>query len=118
MAKKKKPSKKTLIRKLDNACRRYINLRDNFQCVTCGIHKLSTPLKQLDCSHYISRRFLITRWLPHNMILQCRSCHKRWHDGFATDMVKAINDMFGEQTTDKLELLAKETPSIKGTDGI
>ncbi|MHB8482793.1 MAG: hypothetical protein ACYDBV_08700 [Nitrospiria bacterium] len=42
------------------------------RCYTCGTVK---PVKQLQCSHFFSRRFLATRWDRRNLRIGCYSCN-------------------------------------------
>ena len=96
--------------------REYIKLLYGNICQTCFIHKDSTPLRSLDWSHYISRRYVIVRWTMTNSLPQCRKCHQQYGDGFNRPMIDAINRIWGEGTTDKLELTARNYPTIKGTN--
>ena len=112
---RKKPTKRAMRRRLDNTVREYIKLLYGNVCQTCFIHKDSTPLQSIDWSHYISRRYTIIRYDMRNSIPQCRRCHQQYGDGFNRPMIDAINRIWGEGTTDKLELIARQYPSIKGT---
>ena len=112
---RKKPSKKTMRRRLDNVVRVCIKLLYADVCQTCFIHKESTPLQSLDWSHYISRRYTIVRWNIMNAIPQCRKCHQAYQDGFNRPTIDAINRIWGEGTTDRLEKIAANYPTIKGT---
>jgi len=112
---RKKPSKKTMRRRLDNVVRDYVKLRDQNVCQTCFIHKDSTPQQSLDWSHYISRRYSILRYDQRNGLAQCRKCHNQYGDGFNSPMQKAIDRIWGEGTVGKLEKIAMQYPTIKGT---
>ena len=68
----KKPSRKTLIRKLDKLFSEYMRKRDTDVngyglCCTCAkrIH-----YKEGHCGHFMSRRHYATRWDPENVNLQ------------------------------------------------
>ena len=113
---RKKPSKRNMRRRLDNVVREYIKLLYGNVCQTCFIHKDSTPLRSIDWSHYLSRRYVIVRWDMRNSIPQCRKCHQQYSDGFNGPMIEAINKLWGENTTAQLECIAKQYPSIKGTN--
>ena len=102
-------------RRLDNCLREYIKLRDGDVCQICFIHKDNTPLKSLDWSHYCSRRYVIIRWDQRNSIASCRKCHQQYGDGFNIPMQKAIDRIWGDGTVAKLEKIAMQYPSIKGT---
>ena len=41
-------------------------------CYTCGVRKL---WKELQCGHFISRTYGITRWYLPNLRVQCYSCN-------------------------------------------
>ena len=112
---RKKPSKKTMRRRLDNVVRDYVKLRDQNVCQTCFIHKDSTPQQSLDWSHYISRRYSILRYDQRNGLAMCRKCHNQYGDGFNSPMQKAIDRIWGDGTVAKLEKIAMQYPSIKGT---
>lgn len=112
---RKKPNKRTMRRRLDNVVRDYIKLLYNNICQTCFIHRDSTPLCSLDWSHYISRRYTIVRWMPENSLPMCRKCHQAYGDGFNSSMIESINRIHGEGTTNKLEKMAMQYPTIKGT---
>lgn len=112
---RKKPSKKTMRRRLDNIVRQYVKLRDCNICQICYIHRDNTPLQSLDWSHYISRRYAILRWDQRNSIASCRKCHQQYSDGFNKPMQEAIDRIWGEGTISRLEKIAMNYPTIKGT---
>ena len=112
---KKKPSKKNMRRRLDNTVREYIKLLYGQVCQTCFIHRDSTPLCSVDWSHYISRRYTIVRWDMRNSIPQCRKCHQQYSDGFNGPMIEALDRIWGGGTANKLDRIARQYPSIKGT---
>ena len=113
--KKKKPTKRILRNRLDRVFRQYIKMLYDDICQTCFIHKDSTPQGFLDWSHYISRRYCILRWDMRNSLPMCRRCHNDYGDGFNSRMIESINKIWGPGTTYKLERIAKQYPSIKGT---
>ena len=45
----------------------------------------------------------------------CRKCHNQYGDGFNSPMQKAIDRIWGDGTVAKLEKIAMQYPSIKGT---
>ena len=61
----KKPSRKSLIRKLDQVFSLYIRTRDNNRCVQCGSFDNPT------CGHLFSRVNYSTRWDEENAYCQC-----------------------------------------------
>ena len=62
--------------KLDKVFSQYIRLRgsqDGFaKCFTCGKVK---EWKQMQCGHYVSRRFMSLRWDDKNCQAQCGQCN-------------------------------------------
>jgi hypothetical protein len=50
-----------------------------------------------------------------NSIPQCRKCHQDFGDGIVTPMIDAINRIWGDGTYQRLEKIAKQYPTIKGT---
>lgn len=62
---KKKQNRK---KKADQLFSRYIRERDQ-RCARCG------KTEDLQCSHFVSRRYLATRWDPENACAKCRGCH-------------------------------------------
>lgn len=60
--------------KLDALCRAMIFERDGHRCRKCG-----KADGKLDWSHYLSRRFLSTRWHPLNSCVMCAGCHLMFH---------------------------------------
>lgn len=108
----KKPSRKTLIRKLDKLFSEYIRKRDTDVngyglCCTCAkrIH-----YKEGHCGHFMSRRHYATRWDPENVNLQCVSCNS-FNSGEQYKFALFLNDKY---KTDKAsELLVKSRESAK-----
>ena len=72
----KKPSRKTLVTKLDAVFSEYIRRRyaknDIAQCVTCG---KKDHWKNLQAGHFISRKHYATRWNEENVQVQCVACN-------------------------------------------
>jgi len=72
----KKPSRKTIITKLDNIFSQYIRLRysknEISECVTCG---KQDNWKKLQAGHFVSRKHYATRWDEDNVQVQCSGCN-------------------------------------------
>jgi len=83
-----KPSRKTLIRKLDGLCREIIHIRDKHTCRKCGLY---VGEKGGNCHHLTPRkRGHHVRWILNNLILLCPKCHFWFHsDPFAIEWFKA-----------------------------
>ena len=45
----------------------------------------------------------------------CRKCHNNYGDGFNSPFQKSLDRIWGEGTVDKLEKIAMQYPTIKGT---
>lgn len=71
----KKPSRKRLVKRLDEIVSQIVRKRDK-KCVTCG------SVKQLGCGHIFSRAHYSTRWDLDNCHAQCWVCNykARWSD--------------------------------------
>jgi hypothetical protein len=72
----KKPSRKTIITKLDIIFSQYIRLRysknEISECVTCG---KQDHWKKLQAGHFVSRKHYATRWDEDNVQVQCSGCN-------------------------------------------
>jgi len=73
----RKPSRKTIVKKLDAIFSKYVRLKDadfkgNCICVTCG---RSYYWKEIQAGHFISRKHYSTRWDERNVKPQCYSCN-------------------------------------------
>jgi hypothetical protein len=72
----KKPSRKTIITKLDSIFSQYIRLRysknEIATCVTCG---KSDNWKKMQNGHFVSRKHYATRWDEDNCQVQCSGCN-------------------------------------------
>jgi Zn ribbon nucleic-acid-binding protein len=72
----RKPSRKSLVTKLDKVFSEYIRRRyavnDIAECVTCGKRD---HWKNLQAGHFISRKHYATRWSEENVQVQCVKCN-------------------------------------------
>ena len=72
----KKPTRKSLVTKLDTIFSQYIRRKDAISdiaiCVTCG---KKDHYKKLQCGHFQSRSHYSTRWLETNVGVQCYGCN-------------------------------------------
>jgi hypothetical protein len=72
----KKPSRKTIITKLDNIFSQYIRLRysknEIATCITCG---KQDHWKKMQNGHFISRKHYATRFDEDNCQVQCSGCN-------------------------------------------
>jgi hypothetical protein len=80
----KKPSRKTIITKLDSIFSQYIRLRysknEISECVTCG---KQDHWKKLQAGHFVSRKHYATRWDEDNVKFNVQ-------DVMCLDMVNSI----------------------------
>ncbi len=73
----RKPSRKTIVKKLDTIFSKYVRLKDadlkgNCICITCD---RSYYWKEIQAGHFISRKHYSTRWDERNVKPQCYSCN-------------------------------------------
>ena len=72
----KKPSRKTIVKKLDKVFSQFIRRRfavnEIAKCVTCG---KQAHWKELQAGHFMSRKHYSTRWNDINVQVQCSSCN-------------------------------------------
>lgn len=67
----KKPSRKSLIVKLDKLTSERV--RSKGYCEKCHSEK------NLQCAHIYSRNYKHLRWEPENLLCLCAGCHFWWH---------------------------------------
>ena len=108
----RKPSRKTLVRNLDNAVSRYIRDRDGC-CVQCG------STERLTCGHIFTRKNYSTRWDIRsdggNLWCQCWPCNFR-HGIDAWPYFKWYIDKFGQEKFDELRRRFKSFRKFKDFD--
>lgn len=90
-------SLRAVVADLDAEVRRIVKKRDKV-CVTCGD---SAPCL-LEVSHFISRRYLNTRFDLSNCNLQCRNCHKKFHLGQSRKYHTYMIARYGREVLGKL----------------
>ena len=112
----KKPTKKRLKQRLDNAVRDYIKARDNWTCCICKCTK-ETAIGYIEWSHKVGRNTLTLRWDERNSVLHCSVCHRDWHNAKNTISTHQwIDSEWGPGTSEKLEIYSKRQPTVKGTE--
>lgn len=112
----RKPTKKRLKQRLDNAVRDYIKVRDNWTCCICKCTK-ETATGYIEWSHKVGRNTLALRWDERNSVLHCSVCHRDWHNAKNTISTHQwIDSEWGDGTSEKLEIYSKRQSIIKGTD--
>lgn len=106
----KKPSRKTIVTKLDKVFSEYIRRRyaknGIAECVTCG---KKDHWKNLQAGHFMSRKHYATRWDEENVEVQCMACNV-YRYGEQYLFAKHL----GQEKAD--ELLAKSRTMVKLKD--
>lgn len=97
----KKPTVSSLKAKLDVIFGTYIKLRDKKKgCITCG------STQNIQCGHFMSRRYNSTRYDEKNCAGQCAKCNL-WGHGEQYKFGQAIDERYGKGTADILKLRAQ-----------
>lgn len=101
-------SKKNKLRdKLDAIFSKYIRIKHAdcngyCRCYTCGA---IVPWTKIQCGHYMSRRFLSTRFMEQNVRPQCMKCNVLLH-GEVQAYRRHLVDEIGENEVNKIEATA------------
>ncbi|MAN64042.1 MAG: recombinase [Parvibaculum sp.] len=108
--------RRKLIKKIDRIFSKYVRLKNADHkgyctCITCG-KKHIWDSGQIHAGHFVSRRFLVTRFDERNVYPQCAYCNN-WLAGNQYMFGKAIDNIHGEGTADKLMILSKKTIKIE-----
>ena len=108
----RKPSRKTLITKLDRVFSEYIRRRkannDIAECVTCG---KKDHWKNLQAGHFMSRKHYATRWDERNVEVQCVGCNVyRYGEQYK------FSKYLGDDLADELLALSRETRKFSNID--
>lgn len=103
LSSQKENHRKTLVKRLDKLTSEYVrrsfaNKQGIVLCYTCG-----SPFhwKNLDCGHFIKRRYLNTRWELQNLRPQCRTCNRTLGGNYEVYNRKMIREL-GEDGVQKL----------------
>lgn len=106
--------RKALVRELDakvsNIVRKRGSRNGMNQCYTCG---RIMPWKQLDCGHYISRRYVATRFDFDNMRPQCIVCNRELGGNLKT-YDKRLRLELGNEKVDELWRKARKETLTTG----
>lgn len=89
---------------LDDEVRRIIRGRDRW-CVTCG------TTKQLEVSHFFSRRHQHIRFDLQNCNAQCRTCN-RLHNRNRTPYEKFFKLRYGQKVIDQLDVRRRDMRKV------
>ena len=112
----KKPSRKTLVDKLDKIFSQYIRRRyaiNNIsECFTCGV---KNDYKKQQAGHFASRRHYSTRWDEFNVQVQCYSCNI-CNQGMQFEFGKKLCLKYGDNFAEDLMLKSKEIVKFTESD--
>ena len=110
----KKPTRKSLVTKLDTVFSQYIRRKDAIDeiatCVTCG---KKSHWSKLQNGHWASRRHYSTRWDEQNCNVQCSGCNV-FRAGEIYLYTKYLCLQYGENFPE--ELYIKSQKMVKFTD--
>ena len=104
----KKPTRKSLINKLDAVFSTYIRRRyavnEIAECYTCG---KKDHYKKLQAGHFASRRHYSTRWNEYNVQVQCYGCNIA-NQGMQFQFGKNLCSQYGDNFADDLMIESKQ----------
>lgn len=63
----------------DNKFSHWIREQKDYTCEKCGKY-VEPPTREIQCSHYIGRKHMATRFQPDNCDVFCATCHALWED--------------------------------------
>ena len=98
----KKPTKKSLTRKLDKLCSNIVRARGI--CAKCGCD----DYKKLETAHIFSRKYRSTRWHLLNLVCLCKSCHF-WAHANPLLWGEFLREYLGEPNYTMLKKIAQPT---------
>lgn len=92
---------------------KYIRLRDADSlgvctCITCGRRR---HWKEMDAGHFVSRRYMSTRYEKRNCHAQCQTCNK-YNAGEQYKHSLAIDHLYGEGTAQYLMDMSKDIVKV------
>ena len=96
---------------------RYVRVRDSdskgfARCITCGKVK---EWKAMDCGHFQSRRYLLTRYEEQNAHAQCQECN-HWNSGEQYKHGIEIDARYGKGAAKELEKTARGMQKLTKED--
>lgn len=110
--KNKFKSRNGLIQKLDKIYSRYIressSAGGSAPCITCD---RIFDINNMDCGHYISRRFLSLRWDERNTKPQCVKCNRFEQGNIDVYTIKMIT-LYGAEIINELNIIKNSTKKI------
>ena len=97
-------SRRWLVAELDRLVSLIVRRRDR-RCVTCGI------TRDLQCSHFYSRRYLATRFDLRNCNAMCVDCNRRQNSD-PTPYLRFMKELYGPETVAELDGMRAETRKV------
>jgi 5-methylcytosine-specific restriction endonuclease McrA len=94
-------SRRWLVAELDRLTSLIVRRRDR-RCVTCG------NTRDLQCSHFYSRRHMAMRFDLRNCNAMCSSCNRR-HNEDPADYLRFMNERYGPEVVAELDGMRAET---------
>jgi 5-methylcytosine-specific restriction endonuclease McrA len=112
----KKPTRKTIVKKLDKLFSLYIRTRyaknEIAECITCG---KKAHYKKLQAGHFMSRKNYATRWEEKNVEVQCYACNvMRYGEQYKFGLY--LEKKHGQGTAEKLQRLSRQTVKFSNDD--
>ena len=112
----KKPTRKSLVIKLDTVFSQYIRRKDAIDeiatCVTCG---KKDHWSKLQNGHWASRRHYSTRWDEQNCNVQCAGCNV-FRAGEIYLYTKYLCSQYGENFPEELYIKSQKTVKFADVD--
>lgn len=112
----KKPTRKSLVTKLDTVFSQYIRRKDAINeiaiCVTCG---KKDHWSKLQNGHWASRRHYSTRWDEDNCHVQCAGCNV-FRAGEIYLYTKYLCSQYGENFPEELYMKSQKTVKFADVD--
>lgn len=99
--KQAKPTITKLKREADKWFSKYVRFRDGNECITCG-----STTGQIQCGHFMSRRYNATRYEEENCNAQCYRCNVLFY-GEQYKYARAVDMKYGDGTAQKLAAMAQ-----------
>lgn len=97
-------SRRWLVAELDRLVSLLVRRRDR-RCVTCG------STRDLQCSHFYSRRHLAIRFNLMNCNAMCAGCNRR-HNSDATTYLQFMNERYGPEAVAELGAMRAERRKV------
>jgi hypothetical protein len=101
-------SRRWLVAEPDRLTSLIVRHRDR-RCVTCG------GRRNLQCSHFYSRRHLTTRFDLRNCNAMCVDCNRR-HNSDPTHYLRFMNERYGSEVVAELDEMRAETRKVSDED--